>query len=52
MTYWDADMLQGGDIERSYGRWEGHQAEWHDRMELGDRAAEALIEAALIEAAP
>lgn len=44
MVYWEVDQINGGPIERMYGSWEGHQREYHDRLELGDRAAEAFLE--------
>lgn len=43
MTYWDAVQLNSSSVEAAYCRWEGHQAGWHDQVELGDRVAEALI---------
>lgn len=43
MVYWETDNLLGSDTERLYGRWKEHQSEWHDRVELGDRVAEAFL---------
>lgn len=43
MEYWPTDNLSGSEPEILYGRWEGHQSEWHDRIELGDRVAEAFL---------
>lgn len=42
MTYWLADQVNGGDVERLYGAWESHRQDFHDWVELGERAALAL----------
>lgn len=43
MVYWETNNLLGSEIELLYGQWEARQTEWHDRIELGDRVAEAFL---------
>lgn len=43
MEFWETDNLLGGEVELLYERWKGHQPEWHDRTELGDRVAEVFL---------
>lgn len=47
MQYWPTDNLLGSEVEVDYGKWEGHQSEWHDRVELGDRVADEFIKQAM-----
>lgn len=42
VVFWLADQVNGSDVEQLYGSWEGRRQDFHDWVELGERAALAL----------